>query len=123
MRAFLAILIFMIAFSSYSAAAHAFGPDSCNPATMKAEMANQGMDMSDCLGHQANQDQQKDTDQGKAAEGKCMDCIHCCTSHAISLPDYSINLPPLAAVLNPQLIHGHVGKVFFSLLRPPKSLV
>jgi hypothetical protein len=127
MRVFLMLLIFAIGFSGYSAAAHAFGPDSCNPA-MKAEKADSGMDqgmnMSDCPDHQADQDQQKNTDQSKTAKkGKCMDCTHCCTSHAISLPNFSINLPQLAAVLNPKPIQGHVDDVFFSLLRPPKSLV
>lgn len=122
MRVFLMLLIFAIGFSGYSAAAHALGPDSCDPVTME-KMADTGMDMSDCPGHQADQDQQKDSDQGKSSKAKCMDCTHCCTSHAISLPNYSVNIPSLKAVLNPQPMHGHVDEVFFSLLRPPKSLV
>lgn len=126
MRVFLMLLIFAIGFSGYSAAAHAFGPDSCDPA-MKAEMVESGMDhdmdMSDCPGHQADQGKQVDADQSKSSKTKCMDCTHCCTSHAISLPNYSVNFPPLAAVLNPQPMHGYVDEFFFSLLRPPKSLV
>lgn len=122
MRVFLMLLIFAIGFSGYSAAAHAFGPDSCNPAAME-KMADQGMDMSDCPGHQTDQDEQTDTDQSKSSKTKCMDCTHCCTSHAISLSNYSINFPPLAAVLNPQPLDLRVGDYFFSLLRPPKSLV
>lgn len=122
MRVFLMLLIFAIGFSGYSAASHAFGPDSCNPAAMK-KMADQGMDMSDCPGHQTDQDEQTDTDQSKSSKTKCMDCTHCCTSHAISIPNYSVNFPPLAAVLNPQPMHGYVDEFFFSLLRPPKSLV
>lgn len=127
MRVFLILLIFAIGFSGYSAAVYAFGPDSCDTA-MKADMVesgvDHGMDMSDCPGHQVGQDQQKDVDQDKTSQNeKCMDCTHCCTSHAISFPSYSVNLPRLAAVLNSQPMNGHVEEVFFSLLRPPKSLV
>jgi hypothetical protein len=122
MRMFLMLLIFAIGFSGYSAAAHAFGPDSCDPAMM-SQMADDGMDMSDCPGHQAGQDKQKDADTSKTSKAKCMDCTHCCASHAISLSNYSVNFPPLAAVLNPQPMHGYVDDVFSSLLRPPKSLV
>ncbi len=126
MRVFLMLLIFAIGFSGYSAAAHAFGPDSCDPA-MKAETTNtdmdHGMDMADCPGHQAEQNKQIDADHSKSAKTKCMDCTHCCTSHAINLPNYSVNFPPLAAVLSPQPMHGYVDEFFFSLLRPPKSPV
>jgi hypothetical protein len=128
MRVFLMFLIFAIGFSGYSAAAHAFGHESCDPAMMMQMADNtvehEGMDMSDCPGHQADQDQQKNVDTDKtASKGKCMDCTHCCTSHAINLSDYSVKISSLEAALNTQPIHGHVDEVFFSLLRPPKSLV
>lgn len=126
MRVFLMLLIFAIGFSGYSAAAHAFGPDSCNP-TMKAEMADsnmdQGMDMSDCPGHQADQDKQTDNDQSKSSKAKCMDCTHCCASHAMNLPEYSMNFQPQATVLNLPPTTGIDGDYLMSLLRPPKSLV
>jgi hypothetical protein len=126
MRVFLMLLIFAIGFSGYSAAAHAFGPDSCDPA-MKAEMTNAGMDhgldMSDCPGHQADQDKQTDADQSKSSKEKCMDCTHCCTSHAVNLSDYSVNFLQPTAVLHPSLVHGYVDGLLTSLLRPPKSLV
>lgn len=123
MRMFLMLLIFAIGFSGYSAAAHAFGPDSCDPAAME-KMMDQGTDVSDCPEHQADQDKQKDSDTSKTSKAKCIDCTHCCTSHAINFTDYSINfLLPLSSLLSPRPIHGHVDEVFFYLLRPPKSLV
>ena len=93
------LLIFAIGFSGYSAAAHSFGPDSCDPAMM-TKVVDDGMDMSDCPGHQADQDQQKDSDQSKSSKAKCMDCTHCCTSHAMNILDYSMNFQPQATILN-----------------------
>lgn len=122
MRVFLMLLIFAIGFSGYSAAAHAFGPDSCNSAATE-KMADQGMDMSDCPGHQADQDKKADADQSKSSKTKCMDCTHCCTSHAISLPDYSMNFQPQTTVLNLPPTSGIDGDYLMSLLRPPKSFV
>lgn len=123
MRVFLMLLIFAIGFSGYSAAAHAFGSDSCNPAAME-KMADQGMDMSDCPGHQADQDEQTDTDQGKSSKTKCMDCTHCCTSHAISLSNYDFDLPePEISRLSPTLEAIHNSDFIASMLRPPKSFV
>ena len=125
MRVLLMLLIFAIGFSGYSAAAHAFGHESCNPMMQQAntDSDHKNMDMSDCPGHQAEQDQSKEADQDKTSKTKCTDCTHCCTSHAMGLPSYSFYLPPLAAALNPQPMHGYVDEFFFSLLRPPKSLV
>lgn len=122
MRVILMLLIFAIGFSGYSAAAHAFGPDSCDPAMM-TKLVDSGMDMSDCPGHQADQDQQKNADQDKFANGKCMDCTHCCGSHAMNLPDYSMNFQPQATILNFPPPTGIDGDYLMSLLRPPKSLV
>lgn len=126
MRVFLILIIFAIGFSGYSAAAHAFGPDSCDPA-MKAEMSasgmDQGMDMSDCPGHQADQDKKTDADQSKSSKTKCMDCTHCCASHAMNLPDYSMSFQPQTTVLNLPPTTGIDGDYLMSLLRPPKSFV
>lgn len=128
MRVFLMLLIFAISFSGYSAAAHAFGHESCDPAMM-AQMADdsvehEGMDMSDCPGHQANEDQQKDADADKStSKGKCMDCTHCCTSHAMSLSDYGVALLPQTSVLAPTSVDQRVDDFLYSLKRPPKPLV
>lgn len=128
MRVLLMLLIFAIGFSGYSAAAHAFGHESCDPAMMM-QMADdsaehEGMDMSDCPGHEADQDQQKDADADKSSsKGKCMDCTHCCTSHAVSISEYSVGFLPPSSVLNPPPLNLSAGDFLFSLLRPPKSLV
>lgn len=122
------LLIFAIGFSGYSAAAHAFGHQSCDPAMMEQmaddSVEHEGMDMSDCSGHHADQDQQKDADTDKtASKGKCMDCTHCCTSHAMSLSDYGVALIPQASVFAPTSVDQRVGDFLYSLKRPPKSFV
>lgn len=127
MRVFLMLLIFAIGFSGYSAAAHAFGHESCDPAMMMQmtdDAAHEGMDMSDCPGHQADQDQQKDASADKStSKDKCMDCTNCCTSHAVSLSDYSVGFSPPSSVLNPSPLNLSAGDFIYSLKRPPKSLV
>lgn len=109
------LLIFAIGFSGYSAAAHAFGPDSCNTA-MKAEMADQGVDVADCADHQDSQE--------KNSDKICLDCTHCCASHAISLSNYNFALPePDASGLSYSLEASHNSDFIASMLRPPRSLV
>ena len=123
MRVFLMLLIFAIGFSGYSAAAHAFGSDSCHSA-MKAELAKFDMDVSECSGYQADQDQQKDADQNKSSKAQCMGCAHCCASHAMGLSNYDLGLPQLrASGLSPFLEASHNSDFIASMLRPPKSLV
>lgn len=129
MRILLMLLIFAVGFSGYSAAAHAFGHETCDPAVM-AQMADdndvehQAMDMSDCPGHQVDQGHQKDADTDKTAnKGKCMDCTHCCTSHAMSLPDYRVIALPQTSVSDLNSVDLLVGDFLYSLKRPPKSLV
>lgn len=123
MRLFVMLLIFAIGFSGYSAAAHAFMKESCNPVVM-AQAASVEVDMP-CPGHSAvEQNQQEDTDQSdQASKGKCMDCTHCCVSHAFNMPESSFNFLQPSAELNPLTVNGYAGDFLFSLLRPPKSLV
>lgn len=121
MRLFLYTLILAIIFSGYSSAAHAFVKMDCHPQG-KTEISAPAMDMADCPDHQKDDDSQKDTD-GTPAKAKCMDCTHCCASHAVNLPGYYMNFQPNAAVLNPPLEDGYTGDYLFSLLRPPKNLV
>lgn len=120
MRVFFMLLIFAIGFSGYSAAAHAFGPDSCSPA-MKVGMADQGVDMADCASHQDNQ---VSPDQDKDSDKICLDCTHCCASHSMSLSNYDFGLPePEASRLSPSLEESHNSDFIASMLRPPRSLV
>lgn len=122
MRVFLMLIIFALVFSGYSAAVHAFGKESCNPVAV-SDVAENSMDMSDCPGHQAKPEHQQDSQTDKTAKGKCMDCTHCCASHAINLLNHAVDFPSQAAVLNPPPVNGFAGEYLFSLLRPPKSLV
>lgn len=123
MRVLLMLLIFAIGFSGYSAAAHAFAPDSCN-STIKAELAGQGADMADCADLQDDQDRQADSGQGKNSDKICLDCTHCCASHAMNLPNYDFGLPkPESSRLSPSLEAVNNSDFIASMLRPPKSLV
>lgn len=123
MRLFVMLLIFAIGFSGYSAAAHAFMKESCNPVVM-AQAASVEVDML-CPGHSAvEQNQQEDTDQSdQASKGECMDCTHCCTSPVLGLSIQSNSFSSQATVLNPLTEAVHHSDFLFSLLRPPKSLV
>jgi len=130
MRVFLMLLIFAIGFSGYSAAVHAFGHGSCDPAMMMQtaddnSAAHASMDMPDCPEHRAHQDQQKDAGVYKtASKDKCIDCTHCCASNAMSLPDYGgASFLPQASILAPTSVDQSVGDFLYSLKRPPKSLV
>ena len=122
MRVFLMLIIFALVFSGYSAAAHAFGKESCNPVVV-SDVADEGMNMSDCPDHQPKPEHQQDSNTDKSAKANCMDCTHCCASHAINLLDHAVDFPSQAAALNPPPVNGFAGEYFFSLLRPPKSFV
>lgn len=122
MRVFLMLIIFALVFSGYSAAVHAFGKESCNPVAV-SDVAEDSMDMSDCPGHQTKPEYQQDSQTAKTTKGNCMDCTHCCASHAINLLNHAADFPSRAAVLNPPPVNRFAGEYLFSLLRPPKSLV
>jgi len=123
MRVFFMLLIFAIGLSGYSAAAHAFAPDSCNPA-MKAEMADQRVDVSDCAGHQDDQGKQASPDQDKKSDKICLDCAHCCASHSMGLSNYDFGFPELeASYLSPSPEVDNNRDFIASMLRPPKSPV
>jgi hypothetical protein len=119
MRVFFAFLIIAIAFSGFSTASHAFDMEGCTE-MMKSEMSKD-MDMADCPGHQKN-DAKKDTDN-TAKKSACPDCVHCCTSHAVSLTNFSVKLLPVEATLASPPLQVLKSDLLFSLLRPPKSLV
>lgn len=124
MRFLVFALILSIFVSGYSAAAHVFGPDSCNSAAQE-KIVDQSVDKAKCPSHQADQGQQKDTEQNKkAAAETCLSCTHCCASHAIGLYDYSaFDFQQPDTILHPPLVDVVTGDFLFSLLRPPKSLV
>lgn len=122
------LLIFTIGFSGYSAAARAFCDESLH-SPMMTQMADEiaeheGMDMSDCPSHQDKQNKQKDADTDKtASKDKCMDCAHCCASHAMSISGYRLPFLPQTSVLALTSVDQRAGDFLFSLLRPPKSFV
>lgn len=125
MRVMLFALILSFMFSGFSAAAHAFTNDSCDPAAI-SKSVDFGND--ECFGHQPEPDQSKDSpsndvNKDNAAKSKCLDCVHCCSGHVFNTTDYSINIAIEDNKLFP--IYGEIaiGEHHFSLLRPPKSFV
>jgi hypothetical protein len=127
MRLVVFALVLSLLFSGYSAAAHAFDPMPCHSSGIekKADMDDMA-DCQDCPDHKGQMDKADSGDgnkDGDTAKHKCIACTHCCASHAMTIPDYSFNMPLQTAVLNPLPVSGYVDGYLFSLLRPPKSLV
>ncbi len=120
MRVFLALLIFVIGFSGFSTASHAFDNGGCNGA-MQSEMSKD-MDMSDCPDHQKKSDVKKDADN-TAKKSACLDCVHCCASHAVNLANSSVKYMAVEATLAPAPSQILKSNFLFSLLRPPRNLV
>lgn len=114
MRILILTLILAIGFSGYSAAAHAFAMESCGSAAIEK---------TDCADHHDNQISDHGSDQHQSDKGVCLDCHHCCSSHAAGLPDYSVDYPPQARLHHPAPADVYSDHFAFSLLRPPKSLV
>ena len=122
MRLFFMFMIFAIGFSGFSTASHAFIEDECNPASM-AKTVDKPIDLSDCNGHQDGTDAKEDTGSTKASKTQCLDCTHCCASHATLSQNYSAVTPLVTKMLIPSVEGGKARDNFFSLLRPPRTLV
>lgn len=102
MRIVLFLMILSLGFSGFSAASHAF-------ADMKAAST-----MEDCAGHAQK------SDDHKHSKGLCLDCHHCCVSHAVTIPSFVLTFQDMDDVLNPLPADDHAGRSPSSLLRPPK---
>lgn len=119
MRVLLMIVMFAIGFSGYSAAAHAARTGSCDPAaTSKAGGGGAS------AGLASHGDHAKEQETGKsAAGGDCVDCGHCCASHAFGLAAHAVNFHRQETALAAPPVEKRTGDYLSSLLRPPKSLV
>lgn len=109
MRIVLFLMILSLGFSGFSAASHAFSD-------MKAA-ADISSTMEDCPDHAQK------SDDHEHSKGLCLDCHHCCASHAVTIPSFTLSFADRDDVLNPLPADDHAGRQPASLLRPPKSLV
>lgn len=118
MRVFLMLLIFAIGFSGFSTVAHAFDSQSCVQ-MMSAENV-QSNDI-ECAGHASKTEKQ----QNSSKDGKhlCLNCGHCCMSHAVTPQDYiNFSAPVFKTVFS--FMHMNVDDdVVSGLKRPPRTLV
>ncbi len=100
MRGFLFIVMIAFLLNGYGAVAHAFSASDCNP---QIELADDNTDAD--------------------STAPCLDCHHCCVSHAIPQSTHNVIAMTQSAPLNPPRLVTYTGDYHFSLLRPPKSLV
>ena len=82
-------------------------------------------EMADCMGHQDASGQKKGETgpSAKDSDKKCLDCTHCCLSHVMVIPSFSVDQPQLASFLHSLQGQSPFDDVLFSFLRPPQSLV
>lgn len=113
MKIFLALMIFVMAFSGYSAASHAMGPDNCS-SSQQMQGDSCPPDVQNSPDHAQKHD--------KSESGFCLDCAHCCAA-SVALPVTETWQPSLlSSVLNPFSEQFQPESRLFSLLRPPKTL-
>ncbi len=114
MKIFLALMIFALAFSGFTAASHAMGLEDCSSAQQELLNDNCAPDVKNSPDHAQK--------HGKAGSAVCIDCAHC---HA---PSFVMSA---AEAWTPVVVSSspHMGMVqvtpenrLFSLLRPPKIL-
>src|SRR6218665_2000435 len=115
MRMFIVLMIFLINFSGYSAAAHAFSDVFCD-----SKSGKQVERTMHCPDHQSTNNQD-DTSNDITGKTQCPDCTHCCSGHVfnVSLPTPAAHvalLPVTYTVATDRI----AGDYLFSLLRPPK---
>jgi hypothetical protein len=110
MRGVLFIIIIALLLSGYSASAHVADLDDCNP-------------QMELTGSTGANDFAKTDNTDDATKAPCLDCHHCCVSHALQLNTAAVIMSAQPALLNPPHVPDYTGQYHFSLLRPPKSLV
>lgn len=108
MRMLLALLIFMVGFSGYSAAAHAFSMNIDTPAKLSKKV--------DDTVNSADHDKVK-------SEKTCDCCTHCCGSHVLMSNDSSLGLTAQLSSLIIAPGNTNTGNYIFSFYTPPKSFV
>ena len=110
MRGVLFIITIAFLLSGYSASAHAADLDDCNP-------------QMELTGSTGANDLAKTDNTDDATKAPCLDCHHCCASHALEQSGVAVIASAQPVLLNPPRVPDYTGQYFFSLLRPPKSLV
>lgn len=118
MKFLLSILVFCIFFSSFATVAEAYCKVDCSHKQTESQASN----LSHCADNQKNIDAEKSSN-GKSSKSICLECSHCCSSHAINLQSYSVGFYVQPSSIPLPAENLGVGDYQFSLLRPPKTLV
>lgn len=116
MRVLIVLLIFAINCSGFSTAAHAVAEVLCD-----SNGQGQVESIIKCADHQFTSAVEKSTQSDTSSKTQCLDCIHCCAGHVLSmtlspLPFEAVSLNVSYPVLSDRI----TGNYHFSLLRPPK---
>lgn len=113
MKIFLALMIFVLACSGYSAASHAMGPENCSSA-QETQNDNCPPHVQDSPEHTQKHD--------SSSKGACLDCAHCCAASVVLPVSQAWQPTILSSDLNALSKQFQPENRLFSLLRPPKTL-
>ena len=113
MKIIIALMVFALAFSGYSAASHAMGPKSCS--------SSKEIQKDACPPHVQNSPDHAQK-HDKSGKGFCLDCAHCCATSIVMPITAAWQPTPLSSKLNSVLMQFQAENRLFSLLRPPRTL-
>ena len=113
MKIILVLMVFALAFSGYSAASHAMGPENCS--------SSQEVQNDACPPHVQNSPDHAQK-HDKSGKGFCLDCAHCCATSIVLPITASWEPTPVSSNLNSVLMQFQPENRLFSLLRPPRTL-
>jgi hypothetical protein len=116
MRVLIILMILAVNFSGFSTAAHAFSDAFCDSATGK--QVESGIK---CPDHQLTSAAETGALDDVGAKAQCLDCIHCCSGHVLSMTLSSAALVVvMQSVKYPVMTHRIADGHVLSLLRPPQ---
>ncbi len=117
MRILVLLLVFAIGFSGFSAAAHAVDLQKCGQ-TLSVEEVDDTQDA--CAQHVKNDFKEKQA--SKDVEHSCINCGHCCMSHATIMQGGISILVPILKTTFVNIISEPDDDFISGLKRPPRIL-